>query len=212
MAGRRWSTTRKFAGNLLPLVFSVPLLVLAASEAAEHGPTGKLFLLLGAFAVIGWFTTGLFGAIGNDYLKDGVGEALHHDRGFDNTEKYFVGFAPPNTKGLFDPHDDVGYLILHPDRLEFFGEANHVSLMREHAKVVRKRPNIHSLLGLGGWVSVEGHRDGKPIRLQIEPRPNSIQFLNALARKQLKKRLLEWLTMSPEPNSEPETVSESSAD
>lgn len=197
MAAKAWTTGRKLLGNLLPLAFSLPFLILGAAEAAERGPTRQMFLWLLLFFGTGWLATALLGALGNGALRQAIGKRLHHARGFDQTEKRFVGFATPAYRGLFDPHEDVGFLILHPDRLEFFGDSHQVILRREHIERVRLRPNIHSWLFLGGWVSVEGTRKGTPIRFLIEARESSAQIVNALQRRPLRDRLQRWLDETP---------------
>ncbi|MFM9872119.1 MAG: hypothetical protein ACKVQS_01485, partial [Fimbriimonadaceae bacterium] len=50
---------------------------------------------------------------------------------------------------------------------------------------VRKRANIHSLLGLGGWVSVEAMVGEKAVRLQIEPRVKATHWGNSRLRRKL---------------------------
>jgi len=206
VAGKAWTTGRKFLGNVLPLALSLPFLVLGAAEAAERGPSRQMYIWLVLFFGAGWLATALFGTIGNGALREAIGKRLHHARGFDQTEKRFVGFATPAYKGLFDPHEDVGFLILHPDRLEFFGDSQQVTVRREHIERVRLRPNIHSWLFLGGWVSVEGTRKGAPIRLLIEARESSAQIVNALRRRPLRDRLQRWLEETPTSDDRAQTL------
>jgi hypothetical protein len=109
----------------------------------------------------------------------------------------FVGVATPRYSSMLDPHEEVGYLIAQPDRLEFHSETKTIEVFREQVKRIRFRPNVHTLLGLGRWVSVEGTADGKPIRLLIEPRDKPTLLGNFLRSKALLLRLRRWLAEVP---------------
>ena len=95
---------------------------------------------------------------------------------------------------MLDPHQDVGFLLLFDDRIEFFGSAEQIELPVEFVQQVRKRANIHSALLLAGWVSLEGEAAGQPIRLQIEPREKLTLLGNKLLAKKIRQKIEQWLS------------------
>lgn len=179
-------------GNLIPLIFSAPLMVMAFQSATQFGPTRDTFKWLGLFLLVGHVSTALFGLIGNGGLKTAVGRLLHVDRPFVKEEKWFVGFASPTYKGALDPHEDLGFLILHKDNLEFFGETKRIKIKATEIERIRFKWNIHSFLLLGGWICIEGSREGQKYRLLLEPRVSWTHWANALAIGPIKERLIQW--------------------
>lgn len=115
-----------------------------------------------------------------------------------NGEKIFVGFATPKYTSALDAHEDVGFLVIDPDNLRFLSETREVDIPRSSIKEVRTRPNVHTLLLLGRWVSVEGEMDGRPIRLLVEPRQHRTLLRNRGESRMLVKRLQVWAP-SPKP-------------
>lgn len=192
-----WTLWRQLVGNLLPLAVSAPLMVLGVRQAILNGLTPESLFLMAGFVVAAWIATNFLGPCGGWGLKSEIGRRLHQVRPFDKTEKHFVGFAKPGGPSLLDPHQDVGYLILHPERLEFFGGHTQVELSREDVQVVRYRPNPHSWLGLGRWVSVEGTSGGVQVRLLVEPRERPTLLGNRKYSSKLAARLKDWLTNPP---------------
>jgi len=188
-----WTTGRKLAGNVLPLMFSLPLLVLGIKGYPATGMSGSTLVYLVLFPIVGWIATNFFGPCGSWGLKQVMGKRLHHERPFDKTEKLLVGFARPSYRGLLDPHEDVGFLILHPDRIEFFGGSTTVELSKADIQSVSHRSNPHTWLGLGRWVCVEGQSEGKPFRLLIEPRDRASLIGNLILGSKLRQRILAWL-------------------
>jgi hypothetical protein len=57
---------------------------------------------------------------------------------------------------------------------------------------VRFRANVHTVIGLGRWISIEGFADGKPIRLLIEPRERPQLLGNLRYSKRLAQRIRRW--------------------
>jgi hypothetical protein len=69
-----------------------------------------------------------------------------------------------------------------------------VTLLKSEVQGVRYRPNVHTALGLGRWVSVEAKQNGKPVRLLIEPRESNTLLANRRLGKELRTRIEEWRT------------------
>jgi hypothetical protein len=182
-----WTAYRKLMANLVPACFFVPLFA-AGLLLFQRGHVSLALALFAATPVAGWLAVNSFGLFENRKMKaelrrllDGVAGAV------------FVGFAPPGRVSALDPHQDLGWLLIHPDRIEFRGErATHV-MMRGEIGSVRFRPNVHSLVGLGRWISIEGTRNGKPVRMLIEPRERSTLLANRKLGAQLLDRLLSWM-------------------
>jgi hypothetical protein len=199
VAKKAWTTSLRLMGNLLPLLLAIPWLYLSYQELGEFGLSGKAWRYLGLFVFSGIVGTSLFGMLGNNLLKDRVGMLLHRDRPFDKAERWFVGFAKPSFKGLLDPHQDVGYLILHEDSLEFFGETERIMVKKDQITRIRTAMNIHTWLGLGAWLMIEGTAGHSRFQMRIEPRMIAIVPLNWPHHMAIKARLQQWLASPVSP-------------
>jgi hypothetical protein len=202
------TTGKKVTGNLLPLLLASPLLYQAIRVFGAKGASTDLILWVALFLVAAWVLLALLGLVGNGGMKREVGRRLHLERAFDKTERYFVGFARPVYKSALDPHEDVGFLLLHEDSVEFWGSVHKAAIKRADVVGVRFRPNTHTLVGLGRWVSVEAVVEEKPVRLLVEPREKATLLGNLLYSKRLLRRLREWKGEGPRdesrgPSSEP---------
>lgn len=104
----------------------------------------------------------------------------------------FVGFSRPASRSWIHLHEDIGWLILEPDSLEFLGETLRFSLARTDIVRIRFGANLNTLLGLGRWIVIDGNHDGRLQRMKIEPRQKGSMVGNLLFGKQLVRRLREW--------------------
>lgn len=165
-------------GNLIPVAITAPFLVFAIQEIVRVGVTGKAIILAFSFLIVGWLAVNFLGLIGNRSLRRVIEMRFKDQYGYDQTEKWFVGFSRPGKVGLLDPHEDLGFLILRDDVLEFFGEQHQIAVPWALIQSASKRPNIHTWLGLGGWVAIEAQDGDRAMRLQIEPRVRATHFGN----------------------------------
>jgi hypothetical protein len=195
--GPVFTTSRKVIGNILPLVLASPFLVQAFRVFGSQGPSVALILWICAFLVAAWVFLGLFGFIGTAAMRKEVGRRMHLDRAFDRSRKWFVGFARPSFRSALDPHEDVGFLILHPDRIEFWGSVHKVVLEKRDVTGVRFRSNTHTLVGLGRWISVEAVVVDKPVRLLVEPREKPTLIANFFFGKRLLQAIRSWKEEGP---------------
>jgi len=183
-------------GNLLPALFCVPLLVIGLIRFRPEDPFGMPSLAcFVAFPIVGWLALNFLGFFGNGWMKRELARRL----GFTGTrgpERFFVGIARPSFRSALDAHEDVGYLVVHPDRLEFVGETVRVTFPREDVRKVRIRWNPHSWVLLGRWIAVEGVAGDRPIRLSIEPRERATLLGNLFYSEKLIARLREWASTS----------------
>jgi hypothetical protein len=183
-------------GNLLPLAVAAPFPAFGAwrvfSQKASY-LEGMAWVALGVAAM--WVAVNFLGLFKNDSMK----RALHRrmqailSPGEIPDDPVFVGFARPAYSSAIDPHEDVGFLLLHPEKIEFFGDGRRIELLKKSIVGVQLRPNPHSWAFLGGWVSVEGIVDGAPVRMLFEPREKNTLLGNRALRKALKSRLETWL-------------------
>jgi hypothetical protein len=195
--GRVWTTWRKVVGNLLPLVLAGPVFYLAVQEFSHNGATALLMVWIGAFIAAAWVLLALLGFFGNGAMRREMGRRLHIERAFDKTPRFFVGFARPTYKSALDPHEDVGFLILHKDRIEFWGDEVKVSIDKRDVTGARFRANTHTIVGLGRWVSIEAVVGEKPVRLLVEPREKATLIGNFLFSKRLLSAVREWKSEGP---------------
>lgn len=191
---RVWTTRIQVLGNLLPALFSVPFGILGvATFDASRGLAGWSLFGLAAFPIVGWLCLNVFGLYGNDAMRQALARRLDRRRTPARAERYFVGVARPSYRSLLDPHEDVGFLILHADRLEFFGDRLSIEVARSDLRLVGFRPNPHTWVGVGRWISLDGECEGTPIRLLVEPRERPLLVQNLFFGRRLRLRLADWL-------------------
>jgi hypothetical protein len=159
--------------NLVPAVFFVPVFALGLS-LYFRGMQSLAVACFAASIVIGVIAVNLFGLFQNAQMRTEL-EGL---RPAAEAKYFFVGFAKPGSLGVLDPHDDIGWLILRPDKLAFVGERGHYEISASEVRRIRFRRNVHSIFGLGRWICIEGKRDSKDIRMMVEPREHSTLLRN----------------------------------
>jgi hypothetical protein len=180
-------------GNLIPLLCMLPFAAFGVYHMLAWQsvtPIGVSFCVLAL--VVGWLAVNQFGFFGNQKLKQEIQLKVLAKAGRDASSGIFVGFARPSYMGLLDAHEDLGFLFLEEDGLEYLGELHHVSLSRADVLGVRYRANVHSTLGLGRWVSIEARHKGKPVRLLVEPREAKTLLGNRKSGTTLKREIEAW--------------------
>jgi hypothetical protein len=189
-----WTPARRLMGNLLPMLIALPPAAVGISLMMKRAEIiGVGLLVFSATPILGWIATNYLGLFQNGRMRRELELRLRALRPKLPTDRYFVGIATPSFKGWLDPHEDVGYLILHAEQLEFWGDSLNIVLDKAHVTGIHLRPNIHTLIGLGRWVSVEGVVQGKPVRLHVELRDRATLMGNFRRSKALRQRLLQWL-------------------
>ena len=180
-------------GNLIPIVCMAPFALVGTFLMVRgHAvtPVGIALCLLAL--VTGWLAVNQFGFFDNARLRREIAKKSLAKVGRDASGGIFVGFARPSYVGLLDAHEDLGFFFLDEHSLEYLGELHQVSLDRNDVLGVRYRPNIHSTLGLGRWVSIDAMHKGKPIRVLVEPREHTTLLENRKRGSELKAKLEEW--------------------
>lgn len=143
---------------------------------------GTLFWALSPFAF--WMAINLFGLFQNGRLRKSLLSLRPSAQ-----KAWFVGFARPSYRGWLHPHEFVGWLILQDESVEFRGENQSYRLNRDEIIAIRKAWNIHTLLGLGGWICLEGRVSGQRVRMLVEPRERATMFGNFLLRNEIIREL-----------------------
>ncbi len=183
-----WTTEKKLLGNLVPFLCWLPFAAWGLWEVARDRavtPHALAFLAFGTF--VGWVALSFFGLWGNARMR-----RLMEARVREKDPKWFVGFASPRYTGLLDAHEDVGFLILGKDVLTFAGDSRRVELPRDNVVRVVFRPNVHTVVGLGRWVAVEGVVKGQPVRMLLEPRERNTMLGNLLQSGRLRQEIAAW--------------------
>jgi len=188
-----WTLGRQIMGNVVPLSLALPLLGLGLGMMYLSGRIFSPGLGLVALSIIvGWLMTNFFGLYENHIMKQQMAWRLNAALKDLPTRRYFVGVATPSFKGMLDPHEDVGYLLIFRDRIDYHGEKMRLSLKRSEIRGFERRPNIHTLIALGGWLSILAERDGKAIELKVEVRERPTLRANRRLTRLLFSRLRQW--------------------
>ena len=190
-----WTSRRKWLGNVVPAIFWVPPATVGLFLVVVKGQflgTGLWLLILST--VLGWLAVNQFGFFENARMRKQLTNILKATGQELPKEHYFVGFATPKYSSILDAHEDVGFLCIYSDRVSFISESRNLELSKSDLKLVRFRPNVHSLIFLGRWISLEGISGGRPIRLLIEPREKVTLFGNRRFGAKLQKHLAKWIS------------------
>jgi hypothetical protein len=180
-------------GNLIPLACMLPFAVGGGLLMVRAHEVTWLGVFLCALAlVVGWLAVNQFGFFGNAQLKEQIQRKILPKAGKDASKGIFVGFARPAYVGLLDAHEDLGYLFLGTETLEYIGELHQVTIPKADIIGVRYRANVHSALGLGRWVSIDARHMGKPVRVLVEPREAPTLLGNRKRGAELRAQIETW--------------------
>lgn len=194
-----WNTAHALMGNLLPLVLVVPLLTWAGREMVLNGLNPKTWQTIGLAVLGSWLAVNFLALPGNQRMRHALRKRHESQRPHDERPQWFVGFARPSYRGLLDPHEDVGYLILDPEEIEYEGETKHIRILKSEIVRITTKWNPHTYIGLGRWVAIDGVRNGHPIRMLVEPRDRWTLLGNFITTFKLKRALQNWLGPSNRP-------------
>ena len=191
---RIWTAGRRIVGNLIPAFFCLPLFVAGIvvffdSQAKNLGPS--LGLIFGGVA-IGWVALNLFGLFGNGEMRQALARQYGREVGRPTGHLVFVGVARPSYRNIWDPHEDIAFLSICADHLEFYGEQLRLDMPRGTITGFRFARNMHSWLLLGRWIVVEGTHSNNPFALYLEPRQHSTLLGNRAYSKALMAELVAW--------------------
>lgn len=189
LRGTVWTKRRQWIGNLLPLMVGLPPLLLAGFLLWNRKDWGGPIALACLGPVLTWLAMNFWGLFENARMKREMETRWKTAHRPDPIRRYFVGMATPAHSGMLDPHEDVGWLAVYPEKLEFFGDRFRTIVEREKVDQVSWRPNAHSLVFLGGFCAVEG----AGFRICFEMRDHKSLWRNRAHTKRLLSRLQKWL-------------------
>jgi hypothetical protein len=148
-------------------------------------PLGAPLAWLVGGQVAGWLGVAFLGGTSNQAMREELAVRLARRLPAPPASADFVGLSTTQHRSLADPHEDVGFLYLQPNGLSFWGEKYQMHVPWQSIESIRSRPNVHTWLGLGGWIELVGVEHGTPFRLWIEPRASASAFANKSRRKAL---------------------------
>jgi len=190
---------RRWQGNLVPLAVALPFLVAGLAMVRPDDLARPVpLVLLALFPTVGWIALNALASRGDAAMRAVLERRL--SRRFPApvvAGPWFVGFARPSYVSALDPHEDLGFLFVTADAVVFVGETQRVELPRGSILRVGRRANPHTWLGLGGWVTLEGEVEGKPVRMMVEPRERRTLRGNVAAAHALRTTLTEQISASP---------------
>lgn len=193
-----WTRQRRLMGNLIPFLFWLPPTAygfVQILQKQDYLGEGLWWMLAGLFC--GWLGVNFSGVQVNRHMETELRKRLEFRRENLGAQRWFVGFASPKFAGVLDAHEDVGFLVLDQDEIRFVSDTRKIRVRRDDVERVRFRPNVHTMLGMGGWISIEGHSADVPFRLLIEPRVHGQMLLNFSMSRSLRKKLTEFVRTKP---------------
>lgn len=158
---------------------------------AEIATSALIWLGIGVLA--GWLATNLFGALPNRRMRRQLSNILKVKGERIPDDAWFVGFATPRYTSALDPHEDVGFVLLERNQLRFVSETRTVELAKTDIQTTFYRTNVHTFVGLGRWVSIEGRMGDTPVRILLEPRTRPTLLGNLRATKKLRAAIDAWI-------------------
>lgn len=181
-------------GNLLPIFGGLPFGISGVVWAfIRQEMLGWPLALFAMMPVAAWLLMNRLGLWENRAIRTALDARLAPPKPGPDLAVWYVGMARPSYHGLLDPHEDVGFLILNRESVEFRGEILRFKLAKKDLVGVRFRPNVHTMVGLGRWLSIEGKMEGKPIRMLIEPRERPTLLGNKRLSAAILDKLQGWL-------------------
>jgi hypothetical protein len=196
-----WTSRRKWLGNIVPMLFWILPTVGGVIWVFLSGKIlGPGFWVLIGGQVLGWISLNLFGLYENGRIKRDSMRNLALRRPPAPGPVIFVGCASTRHHSLLDAHEDVGFLAFGPHEIEFIGDDRRMRILREQIQKVHFQPNVHSIVGLGRWISIEATINGLPVRLLLEPRERNTLLGNFMLSGWLRQVIEDWQRgILPEP-------------
>jgi hypothetical protein len=180
-------------GNLIPLAFWLVLVLIGLRTILQTKELiGPGLAILAIATVVAWIVLNYTGLFQNALMREELAEILDAETDLP-PGSVFVGFSTPKYTGLLDAHEDVGFLCFTPSAIIFAGEQRTVELPRSSILRIRYRANVHSVLGLGRWISIEALANGSPVRMLVEPRERNSMLGNLRLSTKLVRSIETWV-------------------
>ncbi|MEN6644131.1 MAG: hypothetical protein ABFE08_16965 [Armatimonadia bacterium] len=182
--------------------FVAGLLALEALGDTPHGPVAcgvaAASFILGGF--LPWLAQNYMGLAGNATLRRRLRDRLLTDQTCDPSGADFVGFAPGERLRVWqgDTDRDIGFLVMNPDALVYYGDEFEWTLPREsvdHIDLAPTEPGLRRIL-------IRWHAPREAGRtLSLESRDASSLSRARTATSELHYRLRAWWKHEPLPSS-----------
>jgi hypothetical protein len=137
---RIWNQRRQWLGNLIPLGLGIVFFI--ASYRLGFAWQSVIGVL------VAWEGIDRWGFFDNDQIDKEL-------RAKTQAEGELIGFVYEQSPTALDAHAEIGLLTIEPGLLTIVTEDTSYSILRSDVIEVKRRPNIHALLLLGGWISLE---------------------------------------------------------
>ncbi len=191
---RVWTRYRKWMGNILPAAVWLPLVGVGLYIIFHSNRIlGPGLVLVALAQPLAFLVVNYMGLFQNREIRFALWREVQilrpHFRGY----ALYCGFSSLEKTDLLDPHEDVGFVLLTTESLEFVGDGQLIRILPENVTGIRYRPNVHTLLGLGRWVCVEGKIEERKFHLCFEPREKKTLLANRKEGKVLHRKLKNWV-------------------
>lgn len=188
-----WNDFRRWMSNIAPLVVCAPVPAIAYYlDVLGYGREALIAWI--SFPVICYLAINFLGLVQNRKMRTEL-EYLLGSANLENGRRVFVGFSRPKAKVGIHPHEDLGWLVIKPDALEFIGERWNYVLERSEIRRIGFGFNVNSFFGLGRWIRIDGEVGGKFVRMLVEPRERDTMLGNLLLGGRLVRELRSWLKL-----------------
>ena len=188
-----WTSRRKWLGNVVPILFWIlPTAIGIYLTFRSPKIFGVGLWILAGGQLLGWVALNLFGLFENGRIKRDSMRNLALRRPPAPGPVIFVGCASSKHHSVLDAHEDVGFLAFGVHEIEFIGDERRMRILREQINRIRYLPNVHTIVGLGRWISIEATINGLPVRLLLEPRERNTLLGNLALSSWLRKTIENW--------------------
>lgn len=178
--------------NLVPLLFAAPLPAFVVFLGQAGRGDQALWVWVSIVPIL-WLAINFCSLFQNKQMQREMLGKLMADRTDPPIRRYFVGFAWPKRRMAIHTHEDVGFLLVYPETLEYFGDQQRFVIERSSIRRIGFGANMNTALGLGRWILIEAELDSKRTRLQVEPRERGTMFGNLILGNRMAAELRGWV-------------------
>ena len=142
---------------------------------------GLVAALIGA-TLAGWLGISQWGFYENARIDQEL-------RAHTESDGELIGFVYRIPSPALDAHAEIGHLILADDAIEIKTETQTLKIQKSEVMAISREPNIHSLLGLGGWIVLTLKTSEA---LKLESRKYNTMLRSRIHSKKLCEELRTW--------------------
>lgn len=191
MVQRVWSLRLQVLSNVLPVIPFFPFPFIAV-WLESHGYMEVAVVVWVASPLVLWSSINFLALAFNESIKRRLKPLAFSMQSGPVMRTWFVGFALPHRRQMIHPHYDVGWLQLYSDEIVFVGERERTGLKKSEITGIGFSANIHTLLGLGRWMVIDGRTSTGRVRLLIEPRECRTLLGNLRLGKRMVAEIRRW--------------------